>query len=125
LAKSQDVEVGDGTTSVICITGGLLDASQELLSKGIHPSVIADAFLDAQKQSEKILKSVAIPIELTDRNSLIHNAMTSLNSKVCSCVAAASPPIDPPSSFFLSVRSSFRSFLNTPTFLPLLLSMLL
>jgi len=84
ISKAQDVEAGDGTTTVVVIAGGLLTAAEVLLGKGIHPSTISDAWLDAQQQSERILKAIAIPLDLADRRALINSAITSLNSKVVS-----------------------------------------
>ena len=62
LSKSQDVEAGDGTTSVVVLCGSLLDACQRLLSKGIHATVISEAFQAAVVKAEEILTSVAIPV---------------------------------------------------------------
>jgi T-complex protein 1 subunit delta len=64
-----------------------------LLGKGLHPSQIADAFLLAQKQSEVVLRAVAIPLELTNREALIMAAITSLNSKVVSSNADKLAPL--------------------------------
>ena len=50
LSRAQDVEAGDGTTSVVVLCGALLDAAQQLLDKGIHPQTIATAFVDAAGQ---------------------------------------------------------------------------
>ncbi|CAG2122664.1 unnamed protein product, partial [Medioppia subpectinata] len=47
LSKAQDIEAGDGTTTVVVIAGSLLDASQKLLLKGLHPTRISDAFQSA------------------------------------------------------------------------------
>lgn len=47
LSKAQDIECGDGTTTVVIIAGALLAASEQLLDKGIHPQTIAEAFLKA------------------------------------------------------------------------------
>lgn len=44
LSKSQDIEAGDGTTSVVVLCGALLDASLELLDMGIHPTIISECF---------------------------------------------------------------------------------
>jgi T-complex protein 1 subunit epsilon len=44
LSKSQDNEIGDGTTGVVVLAGALLDQAQKLLDKGIHPLKIADGF---------------------------------------------------------------------------------
>merc|ERR1719408_47117 len=84
LSKAQDVEAGDGTTSVVVIAGGLLAAAEDLLTKGIHPQTITEAFLEAAEKAEEILESVAVPVDLTNRDQLIQSASTSLNSKVVS-----------------------------------------
>ncbi len=44
ISKAQDIEAGDGTTSVVVMAGSLLKASEELLNKGIHPSAISEGF---------------------------------------------------------------------------------
>ena len=44
ISKAQDIEAGDGTTSVVVIAGALLKACTELLDKGIHPTAISDGF---------------------------------------------------------------------------------
>lgn len=82
LSKAQDVEAGDGTTTVVVIAGALLEAAEKLLQKGIHPTIISDAFQRAAAKCVEILASVSIPVELNDRESLIKSASTSLNSKV-------------------------------------------
>ena len=56
LSASQDVEAGDGTTTVTVIAGSLLNQAQILLEKGIHPTVISESFLLAARKSEEILK---------------------------------------------------------------------
>ena len=48
ISKSQDVEAGDGTTSVVVLAGALLQAVQGLLDKGIHPTRIAECFRRAE-----------------------------------------------------------------------------
>jgi T-complex protein 1 subunit delta len=82
LSRAQDIEAGDGTTSVVVIAGSLLEAAEKLLSRGIHPSAISDAFQRAAAKSVDILTKMSRPIELNDRESLIQSASTSLNSKV-------------------------------------------
>jgi len=82
LSKAQDVEAGDGTTSVVVIAGALLQAAEKLLKKGIHPQTITESFLQAAEKAEEILESVAVPVELTNRDQLVQSASTSLNSKV-------------------------------------------
>lgn len=84
ISKAQDVEAGDGTTTVVVIAGALLEAAGGLLEKSVHPSVIAEAFLHCQRQAKLILRQIAIPADLNDREALIRSAKTSLNSKVVS-----------------------------------------
>lgn len=82
LAEAQDVEAGDGTTSVVVIAGSLLAAAEKLLERGIHPSAISDAFRLASLESVRILTAMAAPITLDNRPVLLKSALTSLSSKV-------------------------------------------
>lgn len=82
LSKSQDIEAGDGTTGICVIAGSLLQACSELLSKGIHPTLIADSFKLAQAKAIEILQGVAKPVDLMDRASLLNAVDTCLSSKV-------------------------------------------
>merc|ERR1712227_68538 len=84
LSKAQDVEAGDGTTTVVVIAGSLLDAAQILLQKGIHPTTVSESFQKCDVKSVEILEGMSIPLELSDRESLLKSATTSLNSKVVS-----------------------------------------
>lgn len=93
LSKAQDVEAGDGTTTVVVIAGALLDASSKLLAKGIHPTVISESFQKAAQKSREILTKISIPVKLTDRQSLLQSAATSLNSKVVSQHSSLLSPI--------------------------------
>lgn len=89
LSKAQDVEAGDGTTSVVVTAGALLQAAERLLAKGIHPQTITEAFLIAANKAEEILTSMSVPVDLANREQLIQSASTSLNSKVVSADAAS------------------------------------
>ena len=82
LSKSQDIEAGDGTTGICVIAGALLQACSELLSKGIHPTMIADAFKQSAAKAVQILESVAKPVDLLDRESVLNAVNTCLSSKV-------------------------------------------
>ena len=85
LSESQDVEAGDGTTSVVVMAGAFLVASEKLLSRGIHPSAIAEGFRSALQEATRLLQNeLSIPISLNDRPTLLKSASTSLNSKVVS-----------------------------------------
>ena len=84
ISKAQDVEAGDGTTSVVVLCGALLKATETLLSRGLHPSSISESFQRAAKMSEDVLKTMSVPIDINNRDLLIKTAITSLNSKVVS-----------------------------------------
>jgi T-complex protein 1 subunit delta len=94
LSKSQDVVAGDGTTSVVVLCGALLKKSLELLDKGIHPTIISDAFDSAcQRAVEMLEKDVAIPVSVDDRESLLKAANTSLSSKIVSQYSSLLAPM--------------------------------
>lgn len=84
LSKAQDIEAGDGTTTVVVIAGSLLDAAEKLLQKGIHPTTISDSFQRAAAEALRILDSISSPVDLNDDEQLVKIATTSLNSKVVS-----------------------------------------
>jgi len=84
LSKSQDIEAGDGTTSVVVLAGSLLQFAEELLEKGVHPVVLADAWKLAATECINILRRMSSPVLLSDRTQLIQSAVTSLSSKVVS-----------------------------------------
>ncbi|KAE8447562.1 T-complex protein 1 subunit delta [Mollisiaceae sp. DMI_Dod_QoI] len=84
LSAAQDVEAGDGTTSVVVIAGSLLGAADRLLQKGIHPSIIAEAFQRAAAAAVQVLHDMSHPISLNDTSALLQAATTSLSSKIVS-----------------------------------------
>ncbi len=71
ISKAQDIEAGDGTTSVVVIAGALLKACQELLAKGIHPSAISDGFNAALTKAVEIIEGMGQPVDLNNRDQLI------------------------------------------------------
>ncbi len=81
VAKVQDQEVGDGTTTSVIIAGELLKRAEKLLDRKIHPTVIIGGFKLASDKATEILKSIANKIEPTDDDHLRSIARTSLNSK--------------------------------------------
>ena len=93
LSKAQDVEAGDGTTSVVVMAGSLMEAAEKLLKKGIHPTAISEAFQKAAAESVRILESIAKPVDLGDKDKLLQSANTSLNSKVVSQHSSELSPI--------------------------------
>ncbi|KAL3321220.1 T-complex protein 1 subunit delta [Cichlidogyrus casuarinus] len=93
LSKAQDIEAGDGTTTVVVMAGSLLDACSSLLSKGIHPTVISDAFQSAAVEACGIISKMSKPVDLNDKMLLTQIASTSLNSKVVSQYSSILAPI--------------------------------
>lgn len=82
LSKSQDIEAGDGTTTVVVLAGALLDACASLLNKGIHPTQIATSFLKAADVCCTFLRKISRPIEISNRQGLLDAVETCLSSKV-------------------------------------------
>lgn len=84
ISKTIDNEVGDGTTSAVIFAGALLSNAEELIIKGVHPTVIVDGYRKAAKQAQKILDEVAIKTEPDDKATLVKVARTSMASKLVS-----------------------------------------
>lgn len=88
IAKSQDNEVGDGTTSVTIFAGELLKESKQFIEEGMHPSVIIKGYRDAMHQCVQRIREVSIKIadgSIEDRSDILKKcAMTTLNSKIIS-----------------------------------------
>jgi T-complex protein 1 subunit epsilon len=84
LSKSQDDEIGDGTTGVVVLAGALLEHAEKLLDRGIHPIRIADGYEMAAKVALQHLDTVAdtFPIDLTNTEMLKQVARTTLGSKI-------------------------------------------
>lgn len=59
LSKSQDNEVGDGTTGVVVLAGALLEQAEKLLDKGLHPLKISDGYDIAVEIATKRLEEIA------------------------------------------------------------------
>lgn len=85
LAKSQDDEIGDGTTGVVVLASAMLDQALELIEKGIHPLKIANGFDEACKIACARLEAVADRVSVGgDDGSLLRAAKTSLGLKIVS-----------------------------------------
>ena len=78
---------------MVVLAGSLLEAAEKLLQKGIHPTSISDSFQKAATKSVEILTSMAIPLDLNDRESLLKSANTALNSKIVSQNSTELSPI--------------------------------
>ncbi|MGI0083621.1 MAG: thermosome subunit beta, partial [Nitrososphaerales archaeon] len=84
IAKTIDNEVGDGTTSAVVLAGALLENAEELIDKGVHPTVIVDGYRKAAIQAQKILDKIAIKVKPDDKETLAKVARTSMASKLVS-----------------------------------------
>jgi thermosome len=84
VAKAQDEEVGDGTTSSVILAGELLKRAEKLLDQKIHPTVITEGFRKASSKALEILDSIAMPIDPKDKEMLKKAAKTSMSSKIIS-----------------------------------------
>jgi thermosome len=81
VAKTQDAEVGDGTTTSVIIAAELLKNAEELLAQSVHPTVIAEGYLMAAEKALSILDGFAIVVKPTDTAMLAKIAGTALTGK--------------------------------------------
>jgi len=81
ISKTQDSEVGDGTTTAVVLAGELLAGAETLLDKDVHPNAIIDGYRNAAGKAQEILEKIAIAIKPDDEVRLKQVAMTSLNTK--------------------------------------------
>ena len=82
VAKTQDNEAGDGTTSAVIIAGELLNKAEELIDKNIHPTIIIEGYSAAAEKALETLEKIAIPIDLKSQDYLKKAATTSMGSKI-------------------------------------------
>ena len=78
VAKTQEDEVGDGTTTAVIIAGELLKKAEGLLDQDIHPTIIAMGYRQAAEKAQEILN--VISIDADDRDTLMKVAMTAMDS---------------------------------------------
>ncbi|AEK72173.1 chaperonin, alpha subunit [Thermococcus sp. 4557] len=81
VAKTQDKEAGDGTTTAVVIAGELLRKAEELLDQNIHPSIIVKGYTMAAEKAQEILEDIAIEVTPDDEETLMKIAMTSITGK--------------------------------------------
>jgi len=82
VAKAQDAEVGDGTTSVVVLAGELLNNAEKLIDRDVHPTVIIEGFKKALDKAIEDLREIAQKIDPNDDEILKKVAKTSMNSKL-------------------------------------------
>jgi len=81
VAKTQDEECGDGTTSAVILAGELLKKALDLIEQDVHPTVIADGYRIASKKACEILESIAEDVKPDDAEVLKEIASTSMTGK--------------------------------------------
>ena len=81
IAKTQDQEVGDGTTTAVVLAGELLKQSEALLEQQIHPTVIAAGYRAAADKALEILKGLAVTVSAKDEDLLRKIAVTAMTGK--------------------------------------------
>ncbi len=81
VAKTQEAEVGDGTTTAVVLAGGLLEKAEKLLDDEIHPSIIIKGYRHATKKAIEILNKISDSVNVNDKKMLTQIAMTSMTGK--------------------------------------------
>lgn len=81
LSRTQDEEVGDGTTSVIILAGEVLAHSLPLLERGMHPVVIISAYKKALARALQIVESISVPVKVESDEEMLALIKTSIGTK--------------------------------------------
>lgn len=81
VAKTQDDEAGDGTTTAVVLAGAMLEEAEKLLDQGIHPTIISRGFALATSKAQELLKQFADPISPDDEALLKNIAITAMTGK--------------------------------------------
>ncbi|MFA6072710.1 MAG: thermosome subunit alpha [Candidatus Woesearchaeota archaeon] len=81
VAKTQEEEVGDGTTTAVVLAGELLRRAEELLDNNIHPTIIAKGYRLAADKSQEILKTLAVKFDKNDKETLLKIVETAITGK--------------------------------------------
>ena len=82
VAKTQDKEAGDGTTTAVILTGELLKQAEELITKDIHPTIVVDGYRKSIEAALEAIEEFAIKVDPVDREMLKKIAITSIAGKV-------------------------------------------
>ncbi len=81
VAKTQDDEVGDGTTTAAVLAGEFLKNAEDLLEQGVHPTVIASGYRLASIKAKEILQTLAKRVTVDDKDLLLKIAATAITGK--------------------------------------------
>jgi len=86
IAKTQDDEVGDGTTTSVILAGALLDEAEKLLEKNIHPTVVVAGYKKALDVAVEHLRKIAVQVRRDDADMLRKIAATAMHGKISETV---------------------------------------
>lgn len=81
VAKTQEEQVGDGTTTAVIIAGELLKNAERLLDQEIHPTMIVKGYRQAAEEAQKALNEIAEPLTKKDRDTLKRIVITAMTGK--------------------------------------------
>ncbi|XP_062320897.1 T-complex protein 1 subunit gamma-like [Osmerus eperlanus] len=81
ISRTQDEEVGDGTTSVIILAGEMLSVAEQFLTQQIHPTVIISAYRLALDDMLAMLKDISTPVDPDDRDVMLKIIKSAINTK--------------------------------------------
>jgi len=81
VAKTQEDEVGDGTTTAVVLAGELLKNAEALIDQEVHPTVVARGYRLAESKAQAILRSIAEDVGINDKDILRKIAMTAMTGK--------------------------------------------
>ena len=82
ISKTTDNEVGDGTTSVVVLTGALLESAESLINQDVHPTIIVDGYRKAAKKAKQLLQEIADTVSPNDKTLLQKIAKTAMQTKL-------------------------------------------
>ncbi|MFA6398999.1 MAG: TCP-1/cpn60 chaperonin family protein, partial [archaeon] len=81
VAKTQDEEVGDGTTTAVILAGTFLEKAEKLLDDSIHPSIIINGYMQAATKAKEFYAETADNVKFDDKKTLQTIALTSITGK--------------------------------------------
>lgn len=84
ISRTQDEEVGDGTTSVIILAGEMLAVAEQFLEQQMHPTVVISAYKQALEDMLNTLKDISTPVDVNDRDMMIKIINSAIDTKALS-----------------------------------------
>src|SRR5438046_1080502 len=81
VAKTQDDEVGDGTTSAVILAGELLKEAESLIEQQVHPTLIVNGYRMAAAEAVKLLRELAFAVKRNDKDTLRSIARTAMSGR--------------------------------------------